>query len=48
MREAFYMLGRAYQTLGRADEAQRAFARVRELASQGVAPGAGEPEREPQ
>jgi cytochrome c-type biogenesis protein CcmH/NrfG len=48
MREAFYMLGRAYQTLGRGDEAQRAFARVRELASQGVAPGAGEPEREPQ
>jgi tetratricopeptide (TPR) repeat protein len=36
MREAYYMLGRAYQTLGRAADAQRAFARVQELVKQGV------------
>ena len=39
------MLGRAYQLLGRAEDAQRAFARVRELASQGVP--AGENAEEP-
>jgi tetratricopeptide (TPR) repeat protein len=46
MREAHYMLGRAYQALGRGPEAERAFARVRELASQGVT--AAEPDAEPQ
>jgi tetratricopeptide (TPR) repeat protein len=47
MREAYYMLGRAYQSLGRAPEAERAFARVRELAIQGVPAGEGAPDPEP-
>lgn len=36
MREAYYLLGRAYQSLGRAQDAERAFARVQELVQQGV------------
>jgi cytochrome c-type biogenesis protein CcmH/NrfG len=47
MREAFYMLGRAYLALARADDAARAFAHVRELASQGVPAGDETPEPEP-
>ena len=46
MREAYYLLGRAYQAAGRAADAERAFARVQELVKQGV--GAGEPEPAPE
>jgi len=46
MREAFYMLGRAYQTLGRTQDAERAFARVQELVRQGV--GSDEPNPGPE
>jgi tetratricopeptide (TPR) repeat protein len=47
MREAHYMLGRAYQALGREPEAERAFARARELASEGVSTGEATPEPDP-
>lgn len=47
MREAFYMLGRAYHALGRAAEAAQAFARAKELASEGFASDERPPEPEP-
>jgi cytochrome c-type biogenesis protein CcmH/NrfG len=35
MRQAYYQLGRAYQALGRASDAEAAFARAQELAREG-------------